>query len=172
MFNDDLKSNINEKCFFNGSSQCQARLLKWRLNWGEEDQMSRHSSKKGLWAKRNFSAGNKKHYGLFYQKSSRYWICNDIWGGRCMDLVQTHKCSLLIMGPHIFQIKVASPKFIIGCHMVWDAIWGTSCFYKSKIEEAKWGGKSAILPNWFCRQSITVLSTTQCLFAISVSIDY
>ena len=24
---------------------------------------------------------------------------------RCMDLVQTHKCSLLIMGPHTFQIK-------------------------------------------------------------------
>ena len=26
--------------------------------------------------------------------------------GRCMDLVQTHKCSLLTMGPHVFQIKL------------------------------------------------------------------
>ena len=43
--------------------------------------------------------------------------------------------------------------------MVWDLIWCTSSFYKSQIKEVKWGGKSAIWSNWFCRQSITVLST-------------
>ena len=30
----------------------------------------------------------------------------DIGICRCMDLVQTNKCSFLIMGPHIFQIKL------------------------------------------------------------------
>ena len=33
-------------------------------------------------------------------------VHRDIGICRCMDLVQTHKCSLLIMGPHIFQIKL------------------------------------------------------------------
>ena len=35
------------------------------------------------------------------------WVIpRDIGICRCMDLVQTHKCSLLIMGPNIFQIKL------------------------------------------------------------------
>ena len=37
---------------------------------------------------------------------------------RCMGLVQTHKCSLLIMGPHIFQIKLyVLTKFIMVRHL-------------------------------------------------------
>ena len=43
--------------------------------------------------------------------------------------------------------------------MVWDLIWGVSCFYKSKTEEAKRWGKSAIRPISCCRLSITVVST-------------
>ena len=69
-------------------------------------------------------------------------------------------------GSTYFSNKVVLTKFISGCRMVWDAILGTSCFYKSKTEEAKRGGKSAILPNWFFRQSITVLSTTPCLLPL------
>ena len=30
----------------------------------------------------------------------------DIGICRCMDVEQTHKCLLLIMGPHVFQIKL------------------------------------------------------------------
>ena len=44
----------------------------------------------------------------------------------------------------------------------WADIWFevcTSCFYKSKTEETKRGGKSAIWPILCCRLSITVVST-------------
>ena len=43
--------------------------------------------------------------------------------------------------------KVVLTKFISGC------------FYKSKNEEAKRGGKFAILPTLCCQLSITVVST-------------
>ena len=42
--------------------------------------------------------------------------------------------------------------------MVWDSIWGTSCFYESKTEEAKRGEKLAIWPILCCRLSIPVVS--------------
>ena len=58
-----------------------------------------------------------------------------------------------------FSNKVVLTQFICVRCMVWDLIWGTSSFYKLKIKKVKRGGKSAIRPNWFCRQSITVLST-------------
>ena len=45
------------------------------------------------------------------------------------------------------------------CRMAWDLIWDTSCFYKSKTEEVKRGGKSAIQPSWCCLLIITVVST-------------
>ena len=50
-------------------------------------------------------------------------------------------------------------KFINVCRMGWDSIWGTLRFYKSKTEEAKRGGMSAIWPILCCRLSITVVST-------------
>ena len=37
---------------------------------------------------------------------------------RGLILVETHKCLLLIMGLHIFEIVLI--KFISGCRMVWD----------------------------------------------------
>ena len=43
--------------------------------------------------------------------------------------------------------------------MVWDSIWSASNFYKSKTKIVERGGKSAIMSNWCCRQSITFLST-------------
>ena len=55
--------------------------------------------------------------------------------------------------------KVVLTKFINVCRMVWDLIWGVSCLYQSKIEEAKRGGKPAIWPILCCRQSIIVVST-------------
>ena len=61
-------------------------------------------------------------------------------------------------GSTYFLDKVALTKFINVCRMVWDLIWGTSCFYKSKTEEAKRGGKSAVWPILFCRLSITMVS--------------
>ena len=67
----------------------------------------------------------------------------------------THKCSLLIKGLHIFEIKLN--KFISGCLMVSDLICGTSWFYKSKTEKVTGCGKSAILPKCCCLLSITVL---------------
>ena len=62
-----------------------------------------------------------------------------------MNLVQTHKCSFSIMGSDIFFNRVVVTKFIEGCRMVWDLIWGISCFFKSKTEEAKRGGEPPIL---------------------------
>ena len=63
----------------------------------------------------------------------------------CKDsiLVQTHKCSILIMGLHIFEIKLT--KSVGGAWT--DLICATSWFYKSKTEKVTGGGKSAILPN-------------------------
>ena len=51
---------------------------------------------------------------------------------------------ILDYGSTHFKNKVVLTKFINPCRMVWDSIWGTSCVYESKIEEAKRGGKSAI----------------------------
>ena len=62
-------------------------------------------------------------------------------------------------GSPYFWDKVSLTKFISGCRMVWDLICGISCFYKSKTEKVTGGGKSAILPNWCCLLSITVLFT-------------
>jgi hypothetical protein len=76
------------------------------------------------------------------------WIC------RHMVLVQTHNCSFSIMGPHILLTK-----FINTWRMVWNLIWGTSRFYKSKTEEAKRGRKSAIWSILCWRLSVTVVST-------------
>ena len=42
------------------------------------------------------------------------------------------------------------------CRMAWYLIWSTSSFYISKKNKVKRGGKSAILPNWWCRHSIPV----------------
>ena len=39
-----------------------------------------------------------------------------------------------------FLGKVVLTKFINACRMVWDLIWGTSCFHNSQSEEAKRGG--------------------------------
>ena len=47
-------------------------------------------------------------------------------------------------GSTYFSNKVMLTDLINGCHMVWDLIWGSSWFYKSKAEEAKVGEKSAI----------------------------
>ena len=49
----------------------------------------------------HFTIKTEKKRAILYEN-----LCMKPWGGRCMDLVQTHKCSLLIMGPHIFQIKL------------------------------------------------------------------
>ena len=65
-------------------------------------------------------------------------------------------------GSPYFWDKVVLTKFISGCRMVWDLICGTSWFYKSKTEKVTGGGKSAILPNWCCLLSITVLFTHPC----------
>ena len=62
-------------------------------------------------------------------------------------------------GSTYFSNKVVLTLFIRMCCMVWDLIWGTSPFYKSKAEEVKRGGKSAIRPSWCYWQSITVVST-------------
>ena len=63
-------------------------------------------------------------------------------------------------GSTYFLNKVALTKFINVCRMVVDLICGTSCFYKSKTEEAKKGGKSAIHPILCCCPlAITVVST-------------
>ena len=62
-------------------------------------------------------------------------------------------------GSPYFWDKVVLTKFISGCRMVWDLICGTSWFYKSKTEKVTGGRKSAILPNWCCLLSITVLFT-------------
>ena len=62
-------------------------------------------------------------------------------------------------GSTYFSNKVVLTKFVCVCRMVWGLIWGTSSFYESKIKKVKRGGKSVTWPNWFCRQSITVLST-------------
>ena len=43
------------------------------------------------------------------------------------------------------------------CRMFWNLIWGTSSFISQKAKKLKREGKSAIWPNWFCQQSITVL---------------
>ena len=46
------------------------------------------------------------------------------------------KFSLLIMGPHIFQIKlIVLTKFISGCHIVWDLIWGTSSLLSQTLKK-------------------------------------
>ena len=77
---------------------------------------------------------------------------------RHLILLQTHKCSLLIMGPHIFQKKLCQLNSSVGAawsEMQFEVF--TSCFYKSKIEEAKRGGKSAIWIILCCRMSITVV---------------
>ena len=65
-------------------------------------------------------------------------------------------------GSPYFWDKVVLTKFISGCRMVWDLICGTSWFYKSKTEKVTGGGMSAILPNWCCLLSITVLFTHPC----------
>ena len=70
-------------------------------------------------------------------------------------------------GSPYFWGKVVLTKFISGCRMVWDLICGTSWFYKSKTEKVTVGGMSAILPNWCCLLSITVLFTQPCLLYIS-----
>ena len=62
-------------------------------------------------------------------------------------------------GSPYFWDKVVLTKLISGCRMVWDLIFGTSSFYKSKTEKVTGGGMSAILPNCCCLLSITVLST-------------
>ena len=83
----------------------------------------------------------------------RAWLCKDL------NLVQTHKCWLLIMGLHIFE------KIHQG---VWDLICGTSWSYKSRTEKVTAGRKSAILPNWCCLLFITVLSGYPCLILILI----
>ena len=45
------------------------------------------------------------------------------------------------------------------CCMVWELIWFISSFISQKLKKLKREGKCAIWPNWFCQQSITVLST-------------
>ena len=62
-------------------------------------------------------------------------------------------------GSTYFLDKVALTKFIIVCHMVQDLIWGTLWFHKSKTEEAKRGGMSAIQPILCWWLSLTVVST-------------
>ena len=62
-------------------------------------------------------------------------------------------------GSTYFLNKVVLTIFINVCRMGWDSIWGTSCFYKSKTEEGKRGGKSAIWPILICRMSTTLVST-------------
>ena len=48
------------------------------------------------------------------------------------------KFSLLIMGPHIFQIKlIVLTKFISACRMVWDLIWGPSSFISQTLKKVK-----------------------------------
>ena len=52
----------------------------------------------------HFSPSCRRCFSVFsiilMDKTRNIGIC------RCMDVVQTHKCSLLIMGLHIFQIKL------------------------------------------------------------------
>ena len=73
------------------------------------------------------------------------------------------------INPHFFYgspnfwDKVVLTKFISGCRMVWDLICDTSWFYKLKTEKVTGCRKSAILPNWCCLLSITVLFTHPCL---------
>ena len=64
-----------------------------------------------------------------------------------------------IKSPSMRQPLMTLNKSISGCRLVWDLICGTSWFYKSKTEKVTGGGKSAILPNWCCLLSITVLFT-------------
>ena len=59
-------------------------------------------------------------------------------------------------GSPYFWDKIVLTKFISGCRMVWDLIWGMSWFHKSKTEKVTGGGKSAILLNWCCLLCITV----------------
>ena len=87
----------------------------------------------------------------------------------CMNFIHTHKCPFLTMGPHILKDKVVLAKFINVFRMGWDLIWGISCFYKSRTEEAKRGRKSAIWPILCCRLSITVVSTPPCSMVV---LDY
>ena len=63
-------------------------------------------------------------------------------------------------GSTYFLNKVVLTKYINVCRMIWDLIWGTSCFYKSNTEEAKRGGKSVIQPILCCQLSMTMVSTT------------
>ena len=63
-------------------------------------------------------------------------------------------------GSPYFWDKVVSTKFISGCRMVWDLICGTS--WSQKTEKVTGGRKFAILPNWSCLLSITVLFTHPC----------
>ena len=53
----------------------------------------------------------------------------------------------LWVNPAHFPNKVEITEFISVCRMGWYLIWGTSCFYKSKTEEAKRGEKSAFGPS-------------------------
>ena len=62
-------------------------------------------------------------------------------------------------GSPYFWNKVVLTKFISLCQMVWDLTCGTSWFYKSKTGKVTGGWKSAILPNWCCLLSSTVLFT-------------
>ena len=75
-------------------------------------------------------------------------------------------------GSPYFWDKVVLTKFISGCRMVWDLIFGTSWFYKLKTEKVTGGGMSAILPNWFCLLSITVLFTQPWLVPIGKVYEY
>ena len=65
--------------------------------------------------------------------------------------VLTHK--------NMMCLKLNLRPFMNSCCIVWDSIWGTSCFYESKSEEAKRGDMSAIWPILCSRLSITVVST-------------
>ena len=77
--------------------------------------LQHQSTKPDTYAKKEEKGGNSFLFQWLFkiQFFLLKWIFflireNMFWtrGGRCMYLVQTHKCSLLIMGPHIFQIKL------------------------------------------------------------------
>jgi hypothetical protein len=58
-----------------------------------------------------------------------------------MDLVQTHKCLLLIMGPHVFQIKLSSLNSSV-C-----ATWSEIQFEVHQLTKLT---EEESLPKWVC----------------------
>ena len=68
-----------------------------------------------------------------------------------MDLVQTHRCLLLMIGPHFSKVVLTFNYVLHGLRF--------NLRYKSKVKNVRRGGKSAIWPYWFCWQSIIVLTT-------------